>query len=389
MAQPTILSVDDSPINQEIIKEILQDDYKVELAFSGEECLKVAPIISPNLILLDVSMPGLDGYETCKKIKATANLQDIPVIFVSAKVSKDHKLQGYEAGGYDYITKPFEFNELTAKVKNVLDSVNEKASLQTNLQESFNTAMQAMSYSSDLGNILRFFESSHSCKTFEQLGNAIFQTTSQLSLSCALKIDTLEKPTYISDQNVISPLEINVFEAAVAKKKRFFHMGEKTIIYFPHISLLVRNMPIDNEERYGTLKDTIFTLVSGAEERVKSIILESRLDSSRVQILERFSTTLQTFKDRHNELTEDNINAIRTMISDINAALIALDLSDFQEQNIIEIIENYSTKSKKILSESFKMHESISRLENALDEEFQSLIEIRDTKIENNNDIGH
>ena len=389
MTQPTILSVDDSPINQEIIKEILQDDYKIELAFSGEECLKVAPIVSPNLILLDVSMPGLDGYETCKKIKATADLQKIPVIFISAKISKDHKLQGYEAGGYDYITKPFEFNELTAKVKNVLDSVTEKTSLQTNLQESFNTAMQAMSYSSDLGNILRFFESSHSCKTFEQLGNAILQTTAQLNLSCVLKIDTLEKPTYISDQNVISPLEINVFEAAIAKKKRFFHMGEKTIICFPHISLLIRNMPINNEERYGTLKDTIFTLVSGAEERVKSIILESRLDSSRVQILERFSTTLSSFKEQHNVLTEDNINAIRTMISDINAALIALDLSDFQEQNIIEIIENYSAKSKKILSESFQLHESISKLETALDEEFQSLIEIRDTKIENNNDIGH
>ena len=389
MTQATILSVDDSPVNQQIVKEILEDEYNVELAFSGDECLKLAPVVAPNLILMDVSMPGIDGYETCKKIKSDSLLKEIPVIFVSAKVSKDHKLKGYEAGGYDYITKPFEYNELTAKVKNVLESANEKASLQTNLQESFNAAMQAMTYSSDLGNILRFFESSHSCKSFEQLSNAIFQTTSQLGLSCALRIDSLEKPTYVSDQNVISPLEINVFDAAIAKKKRFFHMGEKTIICFPHISLLVRNMPIENDERYGTLKDTIFTLVSGAEERVKSLILESRLDNSRESMMARFSTTLNSFKERHNHLTEDNIKAIRAMISDINAALIALDLSDFQEANIIEIIENYSAKSKAILSESFQLHESIAMLETSLDEEFKSLIDIRDSKIENTSDIGH
>ncbi|THB75220.1 MAG: response regulator [Gammaproteobacteria bacterium] len=389
MPQPTILSVDDSPINQQIIKEILEDQYNIELAFSGEECLKLTPVVSPNLILLDVSMPGLDGYETCKKIKSTPDLQNIPVIFVSAKVSRDHKLQGYEAGGYDYITKPFNYNELVAKIKNVLESVTEKANLQNNLQESFNTAMQAMSYSSDLGNILRFFESSHSCKDFDQLSNTIFQTTSQLGLSCALRIDSLEKPTYVTDQNVIAPLEISVFEAATAKKKRFFHMGEKTIICFPHISMLVRNMPIENEERYGTLKDTIFTLVSGAEERVKSLILEMRLDDSRNKMQKNFSNTLAEFNSKHNELTEKNIKAIQSMISDINAALIALDLSDFQEANIIEIIQSYSEKSKGILHETFRLHEKIAALETTLSEEFKTLIEIRDTKIESNNDITH
>ncbi len=389
MTQPTILTVDDSSINQMIIKEILESEYKIEFAFSGEECLKIAPVVAPDLILLDVSMPGMDGYETCKQIKLNSDLQNIPVIFISAKVTKDHKLQGYEAGGFDYITKPFEYDELTIKIKNVLDAATEKATLENNLQESFNAAMQAMTYSSDLGNILRFFESSHSCKNFEELGSTIFQTTTQLGLSCSIRIEIQDSPIYFSDTGITSPLETDVFETAIAKKKRFFNMGEKTIIYFPHIALLVRNMPIDDEARYGTLNDTIFTLVSGAEERIKSLILESRLDQSREQMLDKISSTLNDFKEQHNDLTEKNINAIRSMISDINASLIALDLSDYQEQNIVQIIENYAANSKEILAETFKLHEQIGSLETTLDDEFKSLIELRDSKIESHNDISH
>jgi len=116
-----ILSIDDNPDNNEIIQEILCDDYEVRIASSGEEGLEVASEFKPHLILLDIMMPGIDGYETCRRIKADPTLKDTIVIMVSAKELVDDKVEGYEVGAYDYITKPFSEEDLKDSVEYFLN----------------------------------------------------------------------------------------------------------------------------------------------------------------------------------------------------------------------------------------------------------------------------
>ncbi len=104
----TILIVDDMETNIDILVELLGDDYDIMVAMSGIECLETAEIQRPDMILLDVMMPGMDGYECCRKIKEKKDFKAIPVIFITAKSEIDDKLDGYEAGGVDYITKPID-----------------------------------------------------------------------------------------------------------------------------------------------------------------------------------------------------------------------------------------------------------------------------------------
>ncbi len=113
-----ILIVDDNPTNLAVIVDYLED-YGLTILVSqdGESSLKRAEYAKPNIILLDVLMPGIDGYETCRLLKKNPQTQDIPVIFMTALSSTEDKIKGFEVGAVDYVTKPFQPEEVLARIK--------------------------------------------------------------------------------------------------------------------------------------------------------------------------------------------------------------------------------------------------------------------------------
>ncbi len=112
-----VLIVDDNRTNQKILEDILKDDFKLEKTESGEKALEIIPVFKPDIVLLDVMMPGLDGYSVCEMIKKSGKKSNTKVLLVSAKVMLEDRLKGYNVGADDYITKPFDEEELLAKVK--------------------------------------------------------------------------------------------------------------------------------------------------------------------------------------------------------------------------------------------------------------------------------
>jgi len=113
----TLLLVDDNLSNLKVLLGVLQGQgLAVAVARSGAEALERLLHLTPDLILLDVLMPGLNGFDTCRRIKAQSAYRDIPILFMTALTDIDSKLQGFEAGGVDYVTKPFETSEVLARV---------------------------------------------------------------------------------------------------------------------------------------------------------------------------------------------------------------------------------------------------------------------------------
>ncbi len=113
-----ILIVDDTPANLRLLSNMLKEqDYKVRSAPNGELALKSARAIPPDLILLDIKMPGMNGYEVCEQLKADPRTRDIPVIFISALDQTEDKVRALTFGGVDYITKPFQVEEVLARVE--------------------------------------------------------------------------------------------------------------------------------------------------------------------------------------------------------------------------------------------------------------------------------
>ncbi len=116
-----ILIVDDTPTNLRLLSEILSKrGYKVRSATNGNTALRAADAKPPDLILLDISMPQMDGYEVCERLKAKESTQDIPVIFLSALDEETDKVKAFNVGGVDYITKPFQLEEVFVRIENHL-----------------------------------------------------------------------------------------------------------------------------------------------------------------------------------------------------------------------------------------------------------------------------
>lgn len=127
-----ILLVDDAKANLDILVEGLKSDHKLSLALNGEMALQAAARTPPDLVLLDIVMPGMDGYEVCRRMRQMPETAEVPIMFLSSLEDVQNKTRGFEAGANDYLTKPFEMLEVKARVRSLLkakaysDSVKEQ-----------------------------------------------------------------------------------------------------------------------------------------------------------------------------------------------------------------------------------------------------------------------
>jgi sigma-B regulation protein RsbU (phosphoserine phosphatase) len=120
LADSRILIVDDVKTNVDILVQALRDEYKLSVALDGEAALRSVEKNLPDLVLLDIMMPGLDGYEVCRQLREREPTREVPVMFLSALEDVKDKAHGFEVGGNDYLTKPFEVLEVKARVRSLL-----------------------------------------------------------------------------------------------------------------------------------------------------------------------------------------------------------------------------------------------------------------------------
>ena len=120
MAKKKILVVDDAEFNRDLLLQLLEDDYEVIMAVDGGEGVKKAEQERPHLILMDLGMPVMDGWEATRKIKANSELKQIPIIAVTSHAMVGDEIQAREAGCDDYLPKPIDENELLRKIKKFL-----------------------------------------------------------------------------------------------------------------------------------------------------------------------------------------------------------------------------------------------------------------------------
>jgi CheY-like chemotaxis protein len=112
----TILIVDDTKTNIDVLVQTLKTDYKIGVSLNGKDAIQFAKKRHPDLILLDIIMPRMDGFEVCRKLKSDPETRDIPVVFISAMDQPGQGKKCFRCGGVDYITKPFESREIKKKI---------------------------------------------------------------------------------------------------------------------------------------------------------------------------------------------------------------------------------------------------------------------------------
>jgi CheY-like chemotaxis protein len=243
-----ILIVDDTPENLDILQGLLQDEYQLFAAPAGEIAIQIAKKQVPDLILLDIMMPGMDGYEVCRQLKADESTKDIPVIFITAKVETNDEVKGFNVGGVDYITKPFSPQAVLARVKAHLALKREKELLIENMQlkedveritrHDLKNPLTAIINYPKL--IARDNLTENQIEKLDKISDAGVKLLNMINLS--LDLYKMEQSTYIF---MPEPIDILQILNDIIHEKRH-HIRSKRVI----IQILVNGAPISEEDSF-------------------------------------------------------------------------------------------------------------------------------------------
>lgn len=334
-----ILVTDDDAFMRVMIAEAIGDRYEIVEAASGDECLALAASEKPDAILLDVEMVGLDGYETCRRLKADFELDGIPVIFVSSHDQIEARLRGYEAGAEDYIVKPFAAQEIAAKIAALLGKVSQTAQLKQMASYASQTAMTAMSSMSEIGSLLQSLQAFNNCVDFQALLDATLGGLRAYGLEGAVQIRTQGATLTSATHGEASPLEASVI-SHMAGMERIVQYRNRLSITYPSVSLLVSNMPLEDADRCGRLRDHLAVLVESAEVRSNTLIADARSRERGERIaaaVKRITDTLAEIDDDQRHSRVNTTAAIQELTASLERAWVKLALTEQQEQFIANI----------------------------------------------------
>jgi len=336
-----VLITDDEPFNLELMEEILEDDYKVDCVSSGQECLSFLAQYKPDLLLLDVAMPHMNGYEVCERIKGDPDLT-LPVLFVSARATLEERMAGYEAGGDDYLIKPFDNQELLAKIANLVEFVGQKKTLNKQIKQANEMAMMVMSNSGEIGVIINFLKESFGQSSFKALSQTAFDALEQFGLESTLQYTSDNQVLGTFDSSgIYKPVESELLELT-RKKGRIFHYNKRSIFNFSHSSLLIKNMPKEDEDRCGRLLDHLCLLMEGLNAIVSSILKEEEIQAFselNQSIILSTKQRMLEIKETISQQKNSAINIGQKLMSQLESDLLTLGLDNDQEKYLVGLID--------------------------------------------------
>ena len=355
MALTKILAVDDEPFNLEIIEEILEDlDFELQVATSGPECLAMVEGYMPQVILLDVSMPQMNGYEVCKALKANPNTAHIIVMFVSARGTVEERMEGYSVGAEDYIVKPFGHDELKSKLKNLNQVLIEKQSLEKQVEDATSTAFNAMANSSEMGQIVNYIENIGFINNPQDLGKALIDCLQTFDLQSNVEFrhgDTIE---HFALSGVCSPIVIELFDM-LKNKGRLHEFSHRILVNYEMISLLILNMPDHDPDKHGRIRDHVCFIVSVTEQQLRAIMTKQMLESQQQKLNDVASTVHSKFHGLIgllNENRENNEKVFKQLQEDLEVRIPTMGLDEDQEvfiyKKVDETIQNSIAREESV-----------------------------------------
>ncbi|ALO43344.1 response regulator [Pseudoalteromonas phenolica] len=319
-----VLAIDDDKLVHKIIEDALAESCKLIRAKNGDEGLRLALKYQPDIILLDVEMPGMNGFEVCEKLKKSSETNAIPVMFLSSRTDISERMRGYNSGAADYIVKPFNKEELLARI-NVLDEYRQVSQrLKQDMEQAQITAEIAMTDSGDMGRIMRYVGQSYHAHDLDSLSNFFFEFFIPLQLEVAVAFWHEQGEVFKSAEGAIQPIEQELLEQNRGGN-RFVDFGRRTIINYPKVSLLIKNMPTDDPGMYGRYKDLL------------------------PHILEATNAKIQDMEESDQALIQ--INQIGQVCDDIAQQLVFLDMHhSTQSENFKKLLEHANEHPEKLSS---------------------------------------
>lgn len=341
-----VFVVDDDAIILDVLRATLAAECELHTFASAEACLSALADVKPDLFLLDVSMPVMDGYALCRQLKDDWDTQDIPVVFISASDNNETRMLCYEAGGDDFIQKPFDPAELLSKLGVAGRILAEKKALREQAGYAQRTAMAAMVSMGELGVVLQFLSKSFACNTLDELAAALLDAMQQYDLQAAVQMRIGDEVLTLSHNGRNVTLEVSVLNH-VRESGRIFQFKSRCVFNYGQVTLLVKNMPLEDAERCGRIRDNGALLAEGADARLRAIeteMLAARRRAGIESALPRLYSTLDGVQANYRRNCFELTQVMIDFQEQLAKAFISLGLMERQEEQLSSMANDFVTR---------------------------------------------
>jgi len=355
--KPTVLLVEDDDFAAMVTAEMLASDFIVHHVENGQAALDFVAKQMPDLVLLDVAMPGLSGYEVCRTLRNDSVFDGLPIIFLSGLVSEEERLAGYEAGGDDYLAKPVAAGELRHKIDLALKNYAERRRLKAELADTFATAMTAMTSAADMGTVLQFMRTSFNCPDYAALCREMLNTLGSYGIEANMQIRGKLGVISIGSNGPCSSLEEAVL-ANMSRQDRLFEFSSCLSCNYDHITIIIKNVDRSDPERHGRLRDNLALLAEGADVRIISLDSSAELEKKHVALTRMIANTrkaLQDIDQHHRQQRIDSNQIFQDLQEAFERRLLTIGISVSQEDELAELIQDASARALALYDEGLSM----------------------------------
>ncbi len=359
----TVFVVDDDPLVLEIIATILEPECQISTFDSAEACWAALSSTQPDLLFLDVSLPGMDGFTLCRKIKELPEHRQTPVIFVSAHDTIEERIHGYDAGGKDFIVKPFEPEELLRKLKVAQNIVLTQRSLADQVREAEQLSSLVMASMDETGILLQFMSKLIAMETQREIAGELLELLRRYRLDGVVQTRAGDQALTVSAAGVDLPLEVAIIEH-VRKQGRIFEFRSRCVHNFERITLMINNLPLEDPDYCGRLRDHLSVAAQGADSRLKAIQDEQGIQSA----LSSVSSTLRELRDAHQRNAADSTQLINALQDTLLNSFYKLGLTDNQERFLQDMVSDFMARMAELLNRGLHTQETLQRLNNRLEQ---------------------
>ena len=363
-----VLIVDDDPIICNILSALLADDYEVESVSSGEECLEVVARNAPELIVLDIEMPGINGYDTCRQLVAAGH--KMPVIFLSGHDTLEERLEAFDSGGEDFLGKPAQPELLLRKVRNAIKAKQLRDQLAGEKDSFEQMAMTFLDSMGETGVIQNYTRDNFSCPDYATLLSNTLKSTRNLGLDCHIQLRFPGGSLSASQQGPLSPLEESVLLQG-STMGRLFQFKKRLITNFEHVSILILNMP-DNPDLAGRIRDNIAIVAEIADALVNSVTLRmtASLNAARIQDAnQNASSATAILREKYRTQQMDTRLLLDDLITEVEKTYVFLGLSAAHERMVTEVLNKNADKILRLFEQGVEFEKQFTVILESLRQE--------------------
>ena len=358
-----VYAVDDDPLVLDIIQTILEPDYPLTTFENAEACCAALESAKPDLFFLDVSLPGMNGYALCRKIKEDPRLCATPVIFVSGHDSIEERIQGYDAGGDDFIVKPFEPEELVRKLKVAQNRAFSCRLLNEQIKEAEQLSTLVMASMDETGILLQFMSKLIAMESAGEIADGLLELLRRYRLEGVVQTRSGEETLTVSAAGTNLPLEESIIQH-VRHQGRIFEFSRRSVHNFERITLIINNLPLEDPDFCGRLRDHLSVAAQGADSRLKALQSEQGVLSALASV----GHTLMELREAQQRNAADSSRLITALQDTLLNSFYKLGLTDNQEKFLQNMVGDFMTRMAELLNRGLHTQETLQKLNDRLEQ---------------------